>query len=206
MLSFKKFLEEERKGHAHYVDIDDTLMHTTAKIGVKDPSGKVVKRLTNSEYNTHDLPHGHSYDYSEFKDADKFARESKPIKGMINRVNKIQSNIDKSPNSKVHLLTARADFDDRDRFLNSLRDHGMDMNRIHVHRVGNMPGNEHPAVKKARVVADHIAKHGYKKVTMYDDSKSNLNAFLNMKKEHPDVHFTAFHVDPEGNMRHYKGE
>ena len=206
MISFKRFLEEQRRGHAHYVDIDDTLMHTTAKIGVKDPSGKTVKRLSNSEYNTYNLPHGHSYDYSEFKDSDKFDKESKPIPSMINRVNKIQRNISKSPGSKVHLLTARADFDNKDRFLDTFRKQGMDMNNIHVHRVGNMPGNDHPAVKKAKVILDHIKKHGYKKVTMYDDSKANLQAFLNMKKQHPDVDFTAFHVDPQGNMAHYKGE
>ena len=206
MISFKRFLEEQRRGHAHYVDIDDTLMHTTAKIGVKDPSGKTVKRLSNSEYNTYNLPHGHSYDYSEFKDSDKFDKESKPIPSMINRVNKIQRNISKSPGSKVHLLTARADFDNKDRFLDTFRKQGMDMNNIHVHRVGNMTGNDHPAVKKAKVISDHIKKHGYKKVTMYDDSKANLQAFLNMKKQHPDVHFTAFHVDHHGNMNHYTGE
>lgn len=206
MISFKRFLEEQRRGHAHYVDIDDTLMHTTAKIGVKDPSGKTVKRLSNSEYNTYDLPKGHAYDYSEFKDSDKFDKESKPIPSMINRVNKIQKNIGKHPNSKVHLLTARADFDNKDKFLDTFRRQGMDMNNIHVHRVGNMPGNDHPAVKKAKVISDHIKKHGYKKVSMYDDSKSNLQAFLNMKKEHPDVQLTAFHVDHHGNMNHYTGE
>ena len=206
MIGFKQFLEEERRGHAHYVDIDDTLMHTTAQIGVKNRTGKTVKRLSNSEYNTHKLPAGHSYDYSEFKNADKFDKESKPIPNMINRVNKIQSNINRHPGSKVHLLTARADFDNKDKFLNTFRKHGMDMNNIHVHRVGNMPGNDSPADKKARVISDHIKKHGYKKVTMYDDSKSNLKALLNMKSKHPDVHFTAFHVDPSGNMKHYKGD
>jgi hypothetical protein len=206
MISFKRFLEEQKQGHAHYVDVDDTLYHTTAKIGVRDPSGKVVKRLSNSEYNTHDLPKGHSYDYSEFKDADKFSRESKPIPRMIHKVNKIQRNIGRHPNSKVHLLTARADFDDKHKFLDTFRRQGMDMDNIHVHRVGNIPGNEHPAAKKARVISDHIKKHGYKKVSMYDDSKANLQALLNMRKEHPDVHFTAFHVGPDGNMTHYKGE
>jgi len=206
MISFRRFLEEERRGHAHYVDIDDTLMHTTAQIGVKDPSGKVVKRLSNSEYNTHRLPAGHTYDYSEFKNAEKFDKESKPIPSMINRVNRIQQNIGRHPGSKVHLLTARADFDNKDKFLDTFRRQGMDMNSIHVHRVGNIAGSASPAEKKASVISDHIKKHGYKKVSMYDDSKPNLDAFLNMRRDHPDVHFNAFHVDPSGNMKHYKGE
>jgi hypothetical protein len=204
MKSFIQFLEESRRGTHHYVDIDDTLFHTTAKIGVKDHNGKIYKRLSNSEFNTHDLPNNHSYDFSEFRNADKFAKESKPINPMIARVKKIADNIKKHPNSKVHLLTARADFDDKDKFLDTFRQHGLNMNDIHVHRVGNVPGNASPAKKKADLIGQHLKKFGNRKVVMYDDSKANLNALLNMKKEHPDVNFSAFHVGPHGDMTPHK--
>jgi hypothetical protein len=78
------------------------------------------------------------------------------------------------------------------------------MNDIHVHRVGNVPGNASPAKKKADLIGQHLKKYGNRKVVMYDDSKANLNALLNMKKEHPDVNFSAFHVGPHGDMTPHK--
>ena len=53
MDSFKEFLSEENKlGRLSIFDIDDTLFHTTAKITVmKD--GKVLKKLSNQEFNTY---------------------------------------------------------------------------------------------------------------------------------------------------------
>jgi len=41
---------------------------------------------------------------------------------------------------------------------------------------------------------------------MYDDSKTNLKALLNMKREYPNVKFIAFHVKPDGSMSRYNGE
>ena len=56
MIKFKEYLKEEvefKDGGLTIFDIDDTLFHTTAQIGVvKD--GKVIKTLTNQEYNHRD--------------------------------------------------------------------------------------------------------------------------------------------------------
>ncbi len=73
MKKFLDFLKEEishDKG-LHVFDVDDTLFHTTAKIRVMKGK-KQVAALSNSEYNTHTLPKGHTYDYSEFRSAEKF--------------------------------------------------------------------------------------------------------------------------------------
>ena len=53
MDSFKQYLENNKKGSLHVFDVDDTLFHTTAKIHVKDSSGKTVEKLSNSEFNDH---------------------------------------------------------------------------------------------------------------------------------------------------------
>ncbi len=158
----------------HMFDVDDTLFHTTAKIHVKDKSGKTVKTLSNSEFNTHTLDKGHHYDFHEFRDADKFHRESKPISKMIGKIRKIHDNVKQKPDSKVILNTARADFDDKHKFLDKFRKHGIDIDNIHVERAGNIPGDEHPAEKKAQIVRNHLARKDYKHVTLYDDSISNL--------------------------------
>ena len=206
LLTFKQYIEEAKKGTLHVVDIDDTMFHTTARIRVRNKEGKIVRYLSNSEYNRRKLKPGQTYDYKEFKNAKKFHDESKPIKPMINRVNKIQKNLNKRPNSKVIINTARADFDDKDTFLDTFRKQGVDIDNIHVHRAGNDTSKGLPADKKVKIIKQYIDKNSHKKVIMYDDSKTNLQALLNMKKEYPNVKFIAFHVEPNGNMKKYTGE
>ena len=181
MFSFKQYLTEGTKKELHVFDIDDTLLHTTAKIHVRDPSGKVVETLTNQQFNDHKLKKGHSYDFGEFRSAEKFARESKPIEHMINKVKEVTSR----PGSHVIFNTARANFDDRQTFLNTFIKHGLPMNKIHVIRAGNIRQEGTPAAKKARVIHGYISKHKYNHVHMYDDSTSNLSAFFRTKKPSP---------------------
>ena len=82
MLKFKQYINEVNKEFKDngltIFDIDDTLFHTTAKIAVmKD--GKKVKELTNKQFNTYKLKAGEKFDFKQFKDADKFYKESQPI-------------------------------------------------------------------------------------------------------------------------------
>jgi len=202
LLNFKQFIEEEKKGTLHVVDIDDTLFHTTAKVRVRNSKGKIVRYLSNSEFNTYKLKPGQKFDFKEFKNAKKFRNESKPITPMINKMKKMHKN----PHSRVIINTARADFDDKHEFLNTFRDHGVDIDKIHVHRTGNDTSDDLPAYKKVKVIKTYIDKHDHKKVVMYDDSKTNLKALLNMKREYPNVKFIAFHVKPDGSMSRYNGE
>jgi hypothetical protein len=173
-------------------DIDDTLFHTTAKIKVvKD--GKVVRSLTNQEFNTYELQPGEEFDFGEFRDAKKFAQESEPIEHMMDELKTILDHTQ----GTVIMLTARADFDDKNTFLKTFTDHGIDMNRIHVHRAGNIPGDAIPAEKKAVWVRKYLETGKYNQVSLYDDSMSNLRVFKSLKKEFPDVDFDAYYITPD---------
>lgn len=204
MKSFIQYLNEQRQGSLHVVDVDDTLFHTTARVRVRNSAGKIIRYLSNQEFNDYKLKPGEKYDYKEFKSASKFSRESKPIHKVISKINKIQSNLGKKKNSRVIINTARADFDNKHEFLNTFRKQGMDIDKIHVHRAGNMPGDELPADKKVKIIKQYLDKHNHKKVIMYDDSRTNLKALLNMKKEYPDVTFIAMHVGPDGTLSRIK--
>ena len=194
MKTFKSFLNEAvGKKSLHIFDIDDTLLHTTAKIHVKNSQGKTVKSLTNQEFNDHHLPKGHSYDFGEFRNAEKFSKESTPIHSMINKVKDVTSKAD----HHVIFNTARANFDDKNKFLGTFKKHGIDMSRIHVIRAGNINKEGTPAEKKAVVIHGYINKHKYNDVHMYDDSKSNLKTFLQLRSTHPSTQFHAHHV--QGN-------
>jgi putative chitinase len=178
-------------------DIDDTLLHTTAKINVVQ-DGQVIRSLTNQEFNNYQLQPGEEFDFGEFRNAEKFAQESKPIKPMINKLKTILNHADQTQ-SKVIMLTARADFDDKHTVLKTFHNYGIDMNRIHLYRAGNIPGDNPPALKKAVYVRKFLSSGEYDRVSLYDDSTSNLKAFKALKKEFPHVRFSAYHVSPTGN-------
>ena len=192
-------LTEERKDPdsttLHAFDMDETLMahdHNKLRVHVMDPNGRKVRTLSNQEFNTHKLPPGHSYDFSEFRSSDVFGQSASPIRKMIAKLKAIHKN-----NKNVEILTARGDMDDKDKFAHHMKKYGIDINQIHVRRAGNMPGK--PADTKAAVMSNLINQNGYKKVHLYDDSVDNLNAFLKLKRQHPEVEFNAHHVrhDPE---------
>lgn len=181
-------------------DIDDTLFRTTAQIAVIK-NGKVIKRLTNQEFNTYELEPGESFDFSEFTSAEKFRNESEPMHNMLAKLRQDTG----SPNSKVIMLTARSDFDDRDTFLDTFRDQDIDMNKVHVHRAGNLPGSSKAADKKVVWVRRYLDTGKYSSVSMYDDSNANLKAFNNLQAEYPNVEFRAYKVTHHGQAIPFHG-
>lgn len=179
-------------------DIDDTLLHTTAEIKVvKD--GKVVKSLNNREFNTYQLEPGEEFDFGEFRNAEKFNQESKPIRPMIAKIKAILKN---AGDSRVIMLTARADFDDKEKFLDTFRRLGIDMSRVHVHRAGNL--NMAPASAKVVWVKKYLDTGRYARVRLYDDSMANLRAFNALRDDYPTVDFKAFYVTPQGGTQTIK--
>jgi len=204
MIRFKEYINEETSGGSLSIfDIDDTLFHTTAQIAVvKD--GSVIKRLTNNEFNTYKLNAGESFDFSEFRDAHKFYTESKPIARMLEKAKIILKNSEKNPLSKVVIVTARANFDDKAKFLETFRKHGFDIDKVRVERAGNIEGEFIPAFKKAIIIRNYLKVGSYTKVRLFDDAMSNLTEFLKLKREFPDIKFEAYFAYPDGRIKTVK--
>jgi len=181
-------------------DIDDTLFHTTAQISVLDTDGKIMRTLTNQQFNTFKLPAGWSFDFGEFRNAKMFAKESTPIKPMISRLKKLMVDF---KNARFVFLTARDDFDDKQLFLDTFKKQGIDMSRVYVHRAGKLSAGS-TAARKVTIVAGHLDSRAYDKVHLYDDAPSNLKAFLNMRKKYQWVTFTAFLVKANGTVKQMK--
>ena len=199
MISFKLFLEQQNdKGTLYAFDIDGTLKHPTATIGVKDPVGNIVHRLDHHTYNTYKLPAGHSYDYSEFTSADKF-QESEPIKPIITIAKTIQRKM--SPRSKMVFITARSNFDNKKKFLNNFRSSGLNMDHrdprgIHVHRSGQLPLPT--AEAKLHYFRQHLDTGKFHTVHFWDDDDRNLKLFGQLKQDYPHVSFNGYKVHPDG--------
>ena len=198
MKSFREF-RDESKGSLNIFDIDDTLFHTTAQITVKK-DGKVVKKLTNAEYNTYRLKAGESFDYSEFKDAAKFYKESRPITRMINKAKEIVNRMN-NPLSRTIIITARANFDNRDKFLATFRKYGFPIDKVYVERAGNMTDIDLPAEKKAVIISQYLKGGDFKKVRLFDDSMTNLRYFLRLRNQFPTVKFEAYFANPDGSVK-----
>lgn len=176
-------------------DIDDTLFRTTAQIKVmKD--GKVVRSLNNQEFNTYKLRPGESFDFGEFRNADKFNKESIPIRPMIAKLKAIMKN---AGDSKVIMLTARADFDDKKMFLDTFRKYGIDIDKIYVHRSGNLSGS--PSQNKSVIIKKYLDTGKYTRVRLYDDAISNIKMFIRLSKEYPNVKFFPFFVTHDGKIK-----
>ena len=179
-------------------DIDDTLFHTTAQIKViKD--GREVRSLTNQEFNVYTLQPGESFDFGEFRNAEKFNKESVPIGPMIAKLKAILKN---AGDSTVIMLTARSDFDNKELFLDTFKKYGIDMSKIHVHRSGNLglPSAEGKAVW----IRKYLDTGKYGRVRLYDDAMSNLKMLIGLRKEYPNVQFFPYFVTPEGSIKTIK--
>ena len=148
MKNFKTFLlEAEGKGLTMF-DVDETMFITKAKVKVvKD--GKVVKKLDNQEFNTYKKKRGEEFDFGEFKDAKVFNRTSTPIARMINKVKAILKNAVRK-GSKVIIVTARPNFDNKKLFLDTFRKQGIDIDKIYVERAGNLGGG--PAAGNKKII------------------------------------------------------
>lgn len=206
MKKFIEYIKEEtdfEDGGLTIFDIDDTLFHTTAQIGVvKD--GKVIKKLTNQEFNNYNADNGETFDFSEFRDAEKFYKESKPIARMLDKAKAILKNSQNNENSKVIIVTARSNFDNKERFLATFRKHGFDIDKVRVERAGRIGGDFIPAFKKVIIIRNYLNTKKFSRVRLFDDSMSNLKEFLKLKHEFSTVKFEAFFANPDGSIKTIK--
>jgi len=181
-----------------FIDIDESIFRTFAKINVLK-NGKVVKKLDNQQFNTYELKDGEEFEFHEFRSAEIFRKTSIPIPQTINRIKRMFKNIE-ARGSKVILLTARADFDDKDGFLAKFREYGIPIDKIYVERIGNFIENpdaykriiknqgmpKGTSGKKKAVVMDYLKSGEYRRVRLIDDDMKNVKDFISIEQDIPD--------------------
>lgn len=214
MIGFKKFIEINEKlitpreynqhvgDQLHLFDLDDTLVtHSTpgAKVHVVDSQGNTTERLTPAEFNQHKLPADHKYDFTEFGSSSIFANSARPIPKMVNHMKRLLD-----VGHHVHILTARSDMDDKDAFLATLKQFGVDISnpKFHVHRAGNLGTNPTHINKAAMINTVLTNRNQYRlpdtinHVVVYDDHEPNVTKIFHAKlngksllERHPAVRF-----------------
>ena len=197
MKNFITYLEEAQGKGLTIFDIDETMFITRAKVHVVK-NGKVIKKLDNQEFNTYKKKPGEDYDFGEFKNAEVFNRTSTPIARMINKVKAILKNATRA-GSKVIIITARPNFDNKKIFLDTFRKQGIDIDKIYIERAGNLGGG--PAADNKKVILKkYLDQKIYKRIRLFDDAISNLKMFLSLQKDYPDVSFEAFLAKENGSV------
>jgi GNAT superfamily N-acetyltransferase len=178
-------------------DIDDTLVTTNTRVGVVR-DGKTVKTLDSHEFTLYKKQPGETFDFGAFRDAEDFFKHAQPIAPMIEQLKD-----DIATGNRVVMVTARSDFNNKEIFLKTFEQWHVDMSKVHVYRAGN---DTHPVPideKKARIIRRLLTGYPYNKAIMYDDSRPNLESFLKLHQEYPDIRFYAWHVDRDGHATEY---
>ncbi|CAB4123252.1 Cytidine and deoxycytidylate deaminase domain containing protein [uncultured Caudovirales phage] len=173
-------------------DIDDTLMHTTARVFVVEPSGR-RRHLSASEFNSYELRPGEKYDFAEFTDSKLFYDTSKPIEKIWRTAQNTLANIGKRPGSRMIVVTARAEFDNTSLFLKTFEKHGMDMSKVKVYTVAGA-SNKKPLIKRL------LLKGNFTEARLFDDHPGNLRDFLSLHQDFPDIRLKAFAVGADGSV------
>lgn len=194
-----------------FVDIDETVFHTTAKVIIRTKSGAPLKALNNKEWNAYPkdkiIAKQEFADFCEFTSSEKFFSESTPVLPMIALLKKWSYDMKTHrENSKdmVVFVTARGDFDDREKFLNAFRKEQIaidDPKHFYISRTGNltadvrMNGIHLSTAQRKKVEYLHFLMAKMPSVAeLYEDDAKNVHDFLELKTEMPDIEFRAYLV------------
>jgi len=182
-------------------DIDDTLFTTDTKVHVVR-NGKRIKSITPAEFNVYKLRSGESLDFSDFRSAKVFADTARPINSVFKTAKALLTRLGTNPNKKTVIVTARSDLDNKQLFLDTFKKYGFDIDKVHVHRAGNL-GAGSSADNKKVVIRNLMKKGSYTIVRLFDDASENLDKFLELQKEFPATKFEAFFVNHQGSISRY---
>ena len=199
MKKFNEFLAERAGKGLTTFDIDDTMFVSKARVLVKNKNTGQAKALTPMEFNSYKLRKNEEYDFGEFRSAKIFYQTATPIARMVQKAKAIISNATKK-GSKVIIVTARSDMDDKKLFIKTFEAHGIPMKNVYVERAGNMSG-KNSAANKAIIFRKYLQTGEYARIRLFDDHKDNLKALLDLKKEFPSIEMFAYLADLKGSVK-----
>jgi hypothetical protein len=201
MKKFNEFLTEKAGKGLTIFDIDDTLFVSKARVIVVNTNTGKTKALTPMEFNSYKLRKHEEYDYGEFKSAKLFYQTATPIGRMVEKAKAIIRNAT-AKGSKVIIVTARANMDDKKLFVKTFESHGIPMKNVYIERAGNMSGSS--AENKKVIFRKYLKTGEYSRIRLFDDHKENLKALLDLKNEFPLVDMFAYLANLKGSVKRIK--
>ena len=160
-------LKEIKKDKLVIFDLDDTLIKTDAKIKIiSKRSGKIIKELTPSEFNSYANKSFHHLDFEDFE-CPEILKRARFIMGIFNKFKRYYSQ-----GIPVSIVTARSSSKlVRDFFLS----HGVDIHPDLVIAINDplheLEGNISQRKQKAIL---RLIEDGYTDLIFFDDNQDNL--------------------------------
>ena len=201
MKKFNEFLAEKAGKGLTIFDIDDTLFVSKARVIVVNTNTGKTKALTPMDFNSYKLRKHDEYDYGEFKSAKLVYQTATPIGRMVEKAKAIIRNAT-AKGSKVIIVTARANMDDKKLFVKTFESHGIPMKDVYIERAGNMSGSS--AENKKVIFRKYLKTGEYSRIRLFDDHKENLKALLDLKNEFPSVDMFAYLANLKGSVKRIK--
>jgi Icc-related predicted phosphoesterase len=180
MLSLSDYIAKEftvngtKSSRIILFDVDDTLIHTTAQIHIKK-NGKLVKKISNAEYNEYKLGPGEEFDYEEFDDPnildnEAFTKYWKTLKREYQR------------GTHIGILTARGDCD---MIFDFFKKKGIEIKRELVFAIGDPKlGLTGTIAEKKSTIISKSAWLGYRTFIFFDDNESNLKSAKQLERKY----------------------
>ena len=198
----------------HLFDLDDTLIHTDARVLVRDQAGGLIRALSTAEFTGYAPGPGEALDFTEFSDLGILSR------GIVVRYTRsiIDAILGYGTRSEFGILTARADKKLHAPFLIRLFRSlfGVRLANEYIFAVSDArfsgykdrAGAAGPAFsqlsvsqRKALVIAEDLVGRGFNDISFYDDSRANLDSFKVMRQAFPHVTYRPHFIDPTWKAR-----
>lgn len=200
----KRELSGKKGGCFIAFDLDDTVLKTSAKIIVQYDNGE-TKTFSTEEYGKLD-PTTFTPDFSEFKDPNKLTRESVVMERnmrlflMMQEMTKAKMMED---GSRLVILTARSDFTSKEQVINYLAKLGVDVDRVHFERAGNI-GIKSTSENKKKIVERYLEENSFASVILVDDSISNLDKIMSIADRRDDTDIFTYCCKDDGVIEEHK--
>lgn len=198
-----KALKGKKGGSLIAVDLDDTLLKTTAKIMVRFPDGREELLSTEQYGKLRNVPH--EPDFREFSDPHKFITESTVMPNNMALFAQLQEAAKsrmEDDGSRIIILTARSDFASKDHVIYYLASIGVDVDRVHFERAGNI-SKGCTGSNKRKIVESYLDNNEFASFILIDDSISNLEKVFDIAESRPDVSLHMILAKGDGDMVEY---
>lgn len=202
----------------HVFDLDDTLIRTEARIRVQDSSNRTLRSLTPAEFTTYRLQSGETFDFRDFSDVGILSR------GIVLKYTRdiIETIVGRGTQSDFGILTARGDkrlhapflirlfsalfgIRLRNSLIFNLSDERFLRFKESLELPGPFQGRRYAGLsipeRKALVIAQDLVTKGYNDISLYDDSRENLNAFKVIREAFPETIYKPHFIDPTWKVR-----
>lgn len=168
----KRFSEYIKNKKIILFDVDDTLIHTTARIWIKK-NGKLIKKISNKEYNNYKLKSGEEFDFKEFEDPQLLDNE---------RLTKYWDTLvrEYKKGTRIGIITARGDCNMIRRFILKK---GIDIHKSLIFATDDPKLGLSGTIqqRKAEVISI-LYNRGYSTFVFFDDNEGNLESAKALEK------------------------